>query len=261
VRAGTILTISEDDMAAEIRDRYPDFIDPPSAPITHDTGHRYGLGDDPRFDPIGVGTPASPQEDGDWHVHFRVDEAVTQNQNMDTQYFLAGSNIKADNDDWRHFIFDATNPGPGPAGDLVTGLVQGPIGENEFDWGQFTGGGGVNNQELIALIADPADGLGAGWYEDVDFSTFGRPNMYNVGGNEATLGGAQDFSALRAWLASVKIGDANYDDQVDQADFEILMSNMTGPGATDTPWSLGSFDGDGAADMQDVSLLQLNFGA
>jgi hypothetical protein len=259
LRAGTIITISEDPVRAEIRDRYPDIPgDPPSAPVIHDTGHIYDLGTNLGFDPIGVGVPTAPEDDGDWHIHFWLNESITQNQGMDTQYFLADSNIKVDNDDWVHWIFDSTNPGPSPGGDLTTGLVQDIVGEDAPDWGDDTGGGGVNNQEVIALNADPVSGISASWYEDIDFSTFGRPNLFNAA-VESTLDGVQGFSTVRAWLPNVKIGDSNYDDCVDFVDVSVTLSNLTGPeNAIDLPWSQGSFDGDGDADIVDISLLQIN---
>ena len=261
LRAGTIITISEDPVRDEIRDRYPEVLgDPPTSPVTHDTGHDYDLSTDTTFDPIGVGTQLSPEVDADWHKHFWVNEPLTQNSNQDTQYFLAGSNIKVDNDDWRHIIFDPNNAGPTPNGDLSTGLVQEAIGEDEFSWGLNTGAGGVSNTEIISLNADPVSGLTAADYEDIDFSTFGRPNLYNTGGIETTLTGVQDFSGQRGWLASVKTGDTDFDDDVDLDDVETNYANQTGPGnASDIPWSLGSFDGDGDSDMEDVLLLQLNF--
>lgn len=260
LRAGTIITISELNSLDEIRDRYPVFIDPATMPVVHDTGHNYDLNTDIRYDPIGIGTPAAPQIDGDWHIHFWLNETITQNGNMDTQYFLAGSNIKVDNDDWRHFIFDSTNPGPSPSGDLTTGLIQGPIGETEFDWGQFTGGGGVGNQEVISLNADPADGLGGGWYEDIDFSTFGRPNLYNDA-SELTPDSVQDFSTLRAWLPLIVPGDANYDNAVDFADAQKQLESLTGPnGNFQVGWACGSFDADGDVDLHDLRQMQLSFG-
>lgn len=261
LRAGTIITISEDNQLDEIRDRYPDMIDPASMPVTHDTGHDYDLNTDIRFDPIGIGTPVTPEEDGDWHIHFWVNELITQNGNMDTQYFLAGSNIKVDNDDWRHFIFDSTNPGPSPTGDLTTGLIQGPIGETEFEWGQFSGAGGLGNQEAMNLIIDPADGLDSSWYEDADWSTFGRPNLYNMN-TEATLDGVQDFSTLRDWLASTPTGDATYDGMVDGNDVQKQVDSLTGPnGDFQVGWGCGSFDADGDVDLLDVATLQRSIGS
>ena len=260
LRAGTIITISEDPLRDEIRDRYPVVTsDPEAAPVIHDTGLDYDLNTNTSFDPIGVGVPTAPEEDGDWHKHFWVNEPITQNSNQDTQYFLAGSNIKVDNDDWVHFIFDATNPGPTPTGDISTGLVQGPIGEVVPGWGDFTGGGGVGKQEVISLNGDPVSDIGNGWYEDIDFSTFGRPNLFNAS-SEVTLDGVQDFSNVRAWLALVKIGDSNYDDCVDIEDADTTLEHLSGPGTVlDLPWSSGGYDGAGDVPMVDVSLLQINF--
>ncbi len=194
LRAGTIITISEDDSVNEIRDQYsanPNFaLFPP-----HDTGFDYDLSSDPSFDPF---------SGEDWHMHFHVDESRTD-IGLPTEYFDAFSDAKVDNDEWTLYIFDATNtaaqaeaedPQVGTVSDLTTGLVQGPIGESQPDWGQNTGAGGVNNQELLNLLADPADGTTSADFEDSDFSTFGRPNLYNVA-TEDTLDGAQDFSNLR----------------------------------------------------------------
>lgn len=259
LRAGTIITISEDPLRDEIRDRYPDvLIDPPGAPVTHDTGFNYDLSTNLSYDPIGVGVPAAPELDADWHIHFWLNEPITQNSNQDTQYFLAGSNIKVDNDNWVHWIFDSTNPGPSPVGDFLTGLVQDIIGEDAPDWGNNTGAGGVGNQEVISLNADPASGLSAAEYEDIDFSTFGRPNLFNDA-TEATLDGVQDFGSVRSWLPLVKIGDSNFDDCVDNIDVTATLNSLTGPGNdVDIPWSAGSYDGDGDCDVVDFSLLQLN---
>lgn len=267
LRAGTIITISEDIIADEIRDRYPAITE--GTPVTHDTGFDFDMSTNTSFDPIGVATPATTDPNnyfhpGDWHMHFRVDEAITQNANLDTQYFLAGSNIKIDNDDWRHFIFGPGNPGADPNTrfpDVVTDLVQGPIGETEFEWGAGTGGGGVNNQEVISLNFDPASGLDSSGYEDIDFSSFGRPNMFNISTAEVTLDGVQDFSGLRAWVRLVKDGDTDFDKDVDFDDAQTQLGNMTGPeNSTTIPWSQGSFDGDGDNDVADFARLQACFG-
>ncbi len=194
LRAGTIITISEDASVNEIRDQYsanPNYaLFPP-----HDTGFDYDLSSDPTFDPF---------QGDDWHVHFHVDESRTDN-GLDTEYFAAFSDAKVDNDEWTLWIFDSTNtaaqaesedPSVVTVSDLTTGLVQGPIGESQDDWGANTGGGNVNNQELLSMNADPSDAATSADFEDVDFSTFGRPNMYNDA-TEDTLDGVQDFSALR----------------------------------------------------------------
>ncbi len=194
LRAGTIITISEDASVNEIRDQYsanPNYALFPS----HDTGFDYDLSSDPTFDPF---------QSDDWHVHFWVDESKTDN-GLPTEYFAPFSDAKVDNDEWTLWIFDSTNtaaqaeaedPSVSTISDLTTGLIQGPIGESQPDWGTNTGGGNVNNQELLSMNADPSDAATSADFEDVDFSTFGRPNLYNDT-TEDTLDGVQDFSALR----------------------------------------------------------------
>ena len=68
-------------------------------PAPHDTGHVYDLNTNTSFNPFTA---------NDWHIHFHVDESLTD-QGIDTDYFAAFSDIKVDNDDWRLFILDATN--------------------------------------------------------------------------------------------------------------------------------------------------------
>ena len=253
LRAGTIITISEDASVHEIRDQYipgQTFPGPPN----NDTGFDYSLATDTSFDPAS----------GDWHMHFHLNESITQDMGLPTQYFGANSNIKADNDDMRMAIFNATNTSiaqwawrvlPGdtdadsdvdlddfdtvaanfnqsvtndeldgdfdgngvvdmddfvqlalyfgkPGLDLTTGIVGEFIGESASGWGNNTGAGGLNNAELGVFLGSP--GLGGTSqnedYEDVDFSTFGMPNMFNTL-SEAGLDGVQDFSALRAWFS------------------------------------------------------------
>ncbi len=250
LRAGTIITISEDIQFAEVRDGYP--LAPPNSNI-HNTGFFYDLSTDLAFDPIGVGTPAMPEEDGDWHVHLWLNEGGV------TPYFVSGADLRVDNDNWRMWIFDSTNLDP--VSDKVTGLVQSAVGESAPGWGANTGAGGVNSQELVACLADidPNATITAADYEDVDFSTFGRPNLYNMA-TEATLDGVQDFSPARAWLAMTLNGDSDYDGDVDADDRMRHFDNYTGPdGATDLPWAAGAVDGDGDIDLRDTSLLQADY--
>ena len=241
LRGGTIITLSEDDSFAEVT---------PSGP----TAHLYNLSTDDSFDPIGIGTPDAPAADGDWHMHFHVDE------DGPGALFGTGSEVKVDNDDWRVYIFDATNTDP--VNDKTTGLVQSAVGESAPGWGGNTGAGGVNGQEVINLTADPESGLTAADYEDVDWSTFGRPNLYNdpANGGEATLGGVQDFSSQRGWLANTLVGDTNFDGDVDGDDVFAVVNNFTGNGGSTTkPWSRGSFDGDGDVDGDDYFDVVQNF--
>lgn len=254
LRAGTIITISEKNAAEEIRDGFP--LSFPGSSI-HSTGHFYDLSTDLRFDPVGVRTLADALADlyaGDWTIHFWLDESTTVSDGLDTQWFRAGSDLRVDNDDWRMYIFDSTNPNP--VTDKVTGLVQDMVGESAPTWGDNTGAGGVNSQELLALVRDPVSGQTAADYEDVDFSTFGRPNLFNEA-TESTLDGVQDFAPLWAWLATISAGDTDFNGAVDFVDVSTTFGHLTGPdNASDVPWSLGSFDGDGDADLIDVAALQ-----
>lgn len=202
-RAGTIITFSEDRSVDEIRDEFPDGA---PAVLLHDTGFNYDLSTDTRFNPFTA---------DDWHTHFHVDESLTDN-GLATRYFEAYSDIKVDNDFWQISLYDARNTTitedvRNPAltsltsfRDLATGLVHGPIGEAIANWGANVDAGSVNNQELLALRAAPLApqpgntlmGAHVHNYEDVDFSTFGMPNMFNVV-SEGGLDGVQDFHSLR----------------------------------------------------------------
>lgn len=258
LRAGTIITICEDRTQPEVRDGFP--LAPPNTNI-HDTGLVYDLDTDLRYDPIGVRTLEDALADtyaGDWTIHLWLDEDVTVNQLQDTQWFQAGSDMRVDNDDWRMWIFDSTNPDP--VTDKVTGLIQTAIGESAPDWGDNTGAGGVGSQEVIALVRDPFTGQTAADYEDIDFSSFGRPNVYNQF-SEATPDGVQDFAPLWAWLADVLAGDTDFNSMVDFDDAQAVFAHLTGPGnASDIPWSRGSFDGDGDGDLADFAALQVSYG-
>jgi hypothetical protein len=259
LRAGTIITISEDNLFFEIRDAYPLA---PSNTNVHATGFNYDLGTDLSYDPIGVATQLDPISffgDRDWHVHLWLDEGTTVNIGQETQYFRAGSDIRVDNDGWRMAIYDATNPDP--IADRETGLVQGLVGETAPGWGAQTGAGGVNSRELIALVAEPVSNQTTRLYEDVDFSTFGRANLFNDV-SEATLDGVQDFTALWTWVRLLTTGDSDFDNDVDMADVDASVAAFTGPGsATTVRWSEGSFDGDGDADNTDILLASANYTA
>lgn len=205
LRAGTILTISEDNAASEIRDTWPD--EPGVPPQTNEinTGHVYDLGTDLSFNPF---------TGNDWHVHVWCDESYTD-VGQPTEYFAGYSDCKVDNDSWQFAIFDASNTSlfgqveavVSRSGlDLTTGLVQGLVGEDVSNWGDNVPGGAghVNNQEMTALVSNPVNGIDASYYEDLDWSTFGAPNVFNLAqtGNpnlqdDTKLGGVQDFAPLR----------------------------------------------------------------
>lgn len=264
LRAGTIITISEDELFPETRDAYP--LGPPDTGV-HSTGFSYDLQTDLSYDPVGIATqhdPISYFDARDWHIHLWLDESVTVgNENTpaddaDTAYFKAGSDLRVDNDDWRMSIYDNSNSNP--VNDKVTGLVQSAVGESASLWGLFTGAGGVNSQELLALVNDPESERSNGYYEDVDFSTFGRANLFNQS-TEATLDGVQDFSSLWAWVPILADGDSDFDNDVDLDDLQRHLENYSGPGnADDIPWSRCAIDGDGDIDVADTALLQAAFG-
>jgi hypothetical protein len=249
-RAGSIITLSEEISVDEIRDDYPfDFPDAGQ----NDTGHDYDLSTDVSFDPF---------TGSDWHAHFRVDEDVTKDQNMATQYFEAQSDVKGHNRLWRMAIFNASNTTlagvvenpaaqrTNPAGanylDFNTGRVQDFIGEDGAGLSGFGasipgGAGGVNGNEMVALVSDPATGITRAFYEDVDWSSFGAPNVYNDAqtGNpnlqdDTKLGGVQDFSALRNpvlnntydWTAA---GTASFGDAANWQNADTAATPGTGP--------------------------------
>ncbi len=254
LRSGTIITITENDSAAEI------VKDGPLPPFA-DTGHVYDLGTDTSWDPVGHGTPAEPGADADWHVNLHVDEDVTgdlTNPLSDTQWFRAGSDLRMDSDDWQIWILKPSFVVPESPGLLIGAeqdgnIVQEAIGEEPADVG-------LNSEELIALRVDPdAEVSPANYedvYEDVDFSTFGSPNRFNVN-TENTLDGVQDFSNVRAWLATIPDGDADLDGSVDVTDLAILAANWGGPGK----WMTGDFSPDGEVDVSDLAILAANWGS
>ncbi|MEO0587494.1 MAG: PEP-CTERM sorting domain-containing protein [Planctomycetota bacterium] len=282
LRAGTIITISEDDSANEIRDSFPEG---PVQSFLNDTGHDYDLSTDGSYDLIGNRSKAQAIADiltagnsaatNDVHIHVHLDESLTDN-GIATQYFEANSDIKVDNDAWRFAIFNDSNTALTPtlvesevdrsALDLTTGMVGEFVGESAPDYGDNTGGGGVNNQELLiyhgpvgsdnALTLDSTSESED--YEDVDFSTFGRINLFNDQ-VESTLDGAQDLTALYAWLNDLVEGDANYDGAVDTGDLAILAGNFGTLGGV--TWIGGNFNGDGNVDTGDLAILAGNFGA
>ena len=231
LRAGTIITLSEDSYAYEIRDGYPLA---PEFSYEHDTGYAYDLRTNTGFDPF--------DGNNDWHIHFHVDEDYTDD-GIATRWFEGYSDIKVDNDDWRMAIFDASNTTLADQVnqvasrddlDLTTGLVGGFVGESAAGWG----GGGVNNQEVITYRGDPSGTSDVGDYEDVDFSTFGTPNLYN-NSTETTLDGVQDFSGIRNpviqnthdWVGS---GTANFGST---SSWEKADDNTTPTAGPNTLWT------------------------
>ena len=239
LRAGTIITLSEDAMVLEVRDKFPNDIEfDLGGPDPHATGHVYDLSTDESFDPFSA---------DDWHVHYHVDESLTD-VGIATEFFEGFSDIKVDNDLWEMAIFDETNTtvvaeaeDPNvtttdnnvPAiSDFTTGLVQGLVGELRV-------GASVNSGEMLALRTNPGDPSVTEEYEDVDFSTFGTRNLFNDN-TENTLDGVQDFSALRTavtdntydWNAS---GNASF---TDAANWDNARSGNVAAAAPQSDWSV-----------------------
>lgn len=248
LRAGTIITISEENSFDEIRDAAPSSF--PGTGI-HDTGFDYDLSTDTSFNPIGSGTPDNPGPDADWHRHFWLPEDTTDQGNTDTQYFNAGSDIKVDNDDWRMRIVDAQGQ-----------TVQDWVGEAVTGWGT-TGiddeqAGGVNNQEVIMLRADPDEPFTIADYEDVDWSTFGTENVLNLD-TESYPDGVQDFSGLRAWLTNTPKGDMNQDGAVTNGDIALFVLALTAKADYDAMFPgmtadiVGDLNGDGSLTNGDIA--------
>ncbi|MEM6332315.1 MAG: dockerin type I domain-containing protein [Planctomycetota bacterium] len=280
LRAGTIITISEDDSVNEIRDSFPEG---PTQSFLNDTGFDYDLSTNASYDPIGNRSKAQAIADiltagnsaatHDVHIHVHLDESFTDN-GIATQFFEAGSDIKVDNDGWRFAIFTADNTALTPtvvesgvdrsALDLTTGMVGEFVGESADDFGDNTGAGGINNQELLNYHGPLGTGIALDGtsenedYEDVDFSTFGAINLFNDQ-VESTLDGAQDLTALYAWLNDLVDGDANYDGVVNTGDLAILAANFGTTGGI--TWTQGNFNGDGSVNTGDLAILAANFGA
>ncbi|HVT88504.1 MAG TPA: hypothetical protein VHD56_06600 [Tepidisphaeraceae bacterium] len=164
---------------------------------------------------------------GDWWIHINVD---------DTNY-VSQTGFKTDNDDWTGTIKDAKNR-----------IVFGPAGEAAPNFG----GGGVSSTEAVANSADPAYTNTNNDLEDIDYTTFGSPNVTN----SHTV--TQDFSALRNWWSRTDriAGDANLDRMVDLSDMIIFAANWQTSGDT---WMDGDFNGDGKVDVHDLTLLAHNW--
>lgn len=279
LRAGTILTISEQAIAEEVRDNYP-FGFPNSG--LDDTGFDYDLATNLDFDPF--------DGNDDWHIHFHLDESVTLGSTpADTQYFAANSDIEISNEQWAGKIL-------GPANNVISQVQDSSLTVFDMDvttdartdfvgekasgvsptFGDSVDGGGVGDDEAFALLSAPdSDETGAAYYEDVDWSTFGRPNLFNgrndvndtdedgitegdiVSGalqNEDTLSQVQDFSGMYDLVQS-----NTYDWKTGSSDFlaatswELANDNTTPSGGPDSDWSARLTNDSGIAELATVS--------
>jgi hypothetical protein len=168
------------------------------------------------------------------------------NIDVDDTRYVEQNSFKIDNDNWRGRILK-------PDGSVA----QDYIGESSPGWG----GTGINSQEMAVLVQNPtADSTGAG-FNDLDYSTFGAPNLIDPTGN-GTAGSfsdlvPQDFSALRAWWANRLPGDANINGAVGFEDLVLLAQNYN---LTDKTWFDGDFDLTGKVDFQDLVVLAQHYG-
>lgn len=159
-----------------------------------------------------------------------------------------GNGYRTSNDNWQLTIKNAFNQ-----------IVQGPIGES-VNWGN----GGINNEEVGQLHADPGASVTGPDYRDHDLSTFGAPNLLDPFEDAVLFTDleTQDFGdathGLRRWFYRTDriAGDANLDRQVNVLDMLILANNwMTGG----HDWMEGDFNGDGLVNATDLGMLGLNW--
>ncbi len=264
LRAGTVITISEQAFADEIRDSWPEGT--PGTGVI-DTGHDYDLSTSLAFDPF--------DGNDDWHIQFHLDESITLAVTpADTQFFLANSDIEVSNEQWagkllgpENSIINSVRDSEIPLSqlDVTTGAITDFAGEDASGvsptWGDQTNGGGVNNQEVMALLSNPDSGeIDAAYFDDVSFSTFGLPNLFakrtdvgDVDGDgiiegdivsgalrdESTLSQVQDFAGVRDpvrnntydWSAG---GTADF---ANAANWQLANDNSAAASAPTSEWT------------------------
>ncbi|QDU53972.1 dockerin type I domain-containing protein [Aeoliella mucimassa] len=246
LRAGTIITISEEDtiwVDTDYIENDRNFTDG----ITAENGGDYkiDLDTDTSFNPVL----------GDWWIHVSTeDEAnndtpliTTSLSNIDNGDFVPdvgeefeSGDFSVTNDAWQVTILD-NNATP----------VIGPLGE-EVAENLLWGGGGISSREVARLQVDPTSDystLNFGAYEDGETSTFGQPNLWN------DLGDTQDFTALRSWFTGSVDGDYNQDGVVDLADYTVWRDNL---GSTTNLAADGN--GDNVVDAADYMYWKERFG-
>lgn len=279
LRAGTIITISEQAHVDEIRDNYPFGF---TNTGVDDTGFDYDLSTNLEFAPF--------DGEDDWHIHFHLDESVTLGATpADTQYFAANSDIEVSNEQWAAKIL-------GPENNVIS-QVQDPslalfemdvttdartefVGEKESgvspNFGDKVDGGNVGDDEAIALLSAPdSDETGPAYYEDLDWSTFGLPNLFNgrtdvndtdedgiiVGdlvpgalSDEDTLSQVQDFSGVYGLVR-----DNTYDWVPSGSDFtaaeswELANDNSTPGSGPNANWTTRLIADSQSAEVATVS--------
>lgn len=179
LRKGTIITISQlKDIDVDTDWDGPDRnftnnVDPPDVDVVID------LNTDTSYNP----TPANPPA-GDWWIHIST-KGEQDEYDQDNGYdrlIRTVTNVDGDEDgkfsvgdaDWELTIVDDQGQ-----------TVFGPIGEDAPGWDQ----GGINDEEIGRMEADPTDLAGIADFDDATTSSFGLPNEYG--------GDTQDFYSLR----------------------------------------------------------------
>jgi hypothetical protein len=168
------------------------------------------------------------------------------NVDVDDSRYVDQSGLKVDNDNWRGRIL---RPDGGTAQDY--------IGESSPGWG----GTGINNQEMGVLTQNPTTTSAGAGFNDLDYSTFGAPNLIDPTGN-GTAGTfadlvPQDFFSLHSWWTNRLAGDANINGAVGFEDLVVLAQNYNLAGKT---WFDGDFTLNGTVDFQDLIILAQHYG-
>ncbi|MFW6154488.1 MAG: Ig-like domain-containing protein [Planctomycetota bacterium] len=104
------------------------------------------------------------------------------------------------------------------------------------------------------------NGDGAVDMSDVDLLTAAIRGETTVDGADLNDDGALDDADLALMVRDVigtEMGDANFDGNIDLADFTLLKQNL---GISDASWAQGDFNGDGVSDLDDFALLKSHFG-
>ncbi|MEM1013323.1 MAG: dockerin type I domain-containing protein [Planctomycetota bacterium] len=136
--------------------------------------------------------------------------------------------------------------------DVIIGLP-GDTADNPFDGG-------------IRVLSGADGSILYDFRGDQTFEQFGRTvaGVDDVNGDGvpdfavgADRGGIVESGDVRIFISTL-VGDANFDDTVDLADFGILRANF---GETDTTFAEADFNQDGTVDLADFGLLRANFGS
>jgi hypothetical protein len=153
LRAGTIITIIEHETKE------------------NEAGELCLNGSDVSYDP----------RNGDWWIHISSEgEQLSATPRVTTASNIEGDNpgeFAVGNDDWEASVYNADGV-----------RVIGPVGENAPAWA----GGGVSSSEGVAVKAKPQDVYNNNYYDDVKWTTFGAPNVWDDGAE------IQEFERLRA---------------------------------------------------------------